>query len=61
MPSYFKSRAQQLHSEAFASLVLIEDRYFNSSSIEETNKLAKLVNRARNRVYRRWNFAFGGK
>jgi hypothetical protein len=56
-----KSKAELLHTEAFASLILIEDRYFNASSLKETNKLAKLVNRARNRVYRRWNFAFGGK
>lgn len=61
MPKYFHSKAQQLHVEAFASLVLIEDRYFNQSSNETNNKLAKLVNNARNRVYRRWNSAFGGK
>lgn len=61
MPRYFRNYAQQLHIEALASLILLEDKYFKSSSTQETMRLCYLVNNARNRVLRRWNFAFGGK
>lgn len=50
----FKSRNEQLHAEAFATLMLVEDRYFNAPDIDSNNRLAIILDRARNRVYRRW-------
>jgi len=54
MPKYFKTRAEQLHAEALASLILLENRYFSAHSVAESLRLCLLVNNARNRVLRRW-------
>lgn len=56
MPSYFKTKNEQLHAEAFASLLILEDRWNNGDC---TLKLAVAVLKARERVYRRWRMAYG--
>jgi len=54
MPKYFQNKNEMLHSEALATLILLEDKYFNSKSVAETERLVHLVNNARARVVRRW-------
>ncbi len=61
MPKYFHSKAEQLHAEAFASLLLIEERFWGEDNSRFDARVCKIIDNARNRVYRRWNLAFGGK
>lgn len=58
MPKYFRSKAEQLHAEAFASLLILEDRWHNGNC---TLKLAVAIFRAKDRVYRRWELAYKGR
>ena len=55
MPRYFKSKAEQLHCEAFASFVLIEqicaENVINGII---PDKLCKIYEKAQARVSRRW-------
>lgn len=60
MPRYFKTKAQQLHVEAYASFLLIEQicaLSINQGMIPD--KLVKVYERAENRMYRRFSLAYG--
>lgn len=59
MPKYFKTKEIMLHSEAFASFILIGAKLANSICAGTiSDKYAKLYDRANNRVYRRFCVAY---
>lgn len=62
MPKYFQTKAQQLHAEAFASFMIIENLCANNiNNGMLSDKLCKVYRNAQTRCSRRFYLAFGGK
>lgn len=62
MPNYFKSKAEQLHAEAYASFLLIEVACANSiNGGMISDKLCRVYQNAQSRCARRFSLMVKGK